>query len=567
MAVQEGAIHSYQEGTKLQDPFDGLQLDHIPSKQAIKEAYANVTGRDSVRDIDTKVAAKIDNITTIIVRANESHSQNDTTGARNKILSVVDSKVLALATVRDLEKYKMMELDRDVLSPQQIESAINDLHTRNIDLGIYSQREINIATEFAHEFANIDIRNNKEHIPTFEEIATRYDARLAETNTPKTFNEGHFNNRLAKPSIIVGATLASMVFTEEADASSIPTLHLSTDATKFDTLTTNEKLGAELGAGFNAINAIQAGEEFKAGASKSATTLLDTNAYKQGLEQATDAWKPSATKEVVKLGAMDSAKVAGKSFLKKLPLVGLVAGIGFGISRAMDGDWKGAGMEVASGAFSLVPGWGTAASVGMDAALLEKDTALLSHGAEKLLGKENQTLTQSEDNHTTIESNQNINLSNDLDQDALEQRVDPKNYQTINITEIEDKQSHIDTTEKAQDIIGNMFPQYQTNNNTHTQQNQKVEEAKEERSNSYETEVSHSPYMANDNITYSEEDNLPKNHRPMSIQNNLYQQPLEENQLRDEEQFRQAEQRIYDDIAEKYGSSNDYGNDRGMEID
>jgi hypothetical protein len=39
MAVQEGAVHSYKEGTKLQDPFDGLQLDHIPSKQAIKEAY------------------------------------------------------------------------------------------------------------------------------------------------------------------------------------------------------------------------------------------------------------------------------------------------------------------------------------------------------------------------------------------------------------------------------------------------------------------------------------------------------------------------------------------------
>jgi len=366
---------------------------------------------------------------------------------------------------------------------------------------------------------------------------------------------------------VLGVVGASIFSTTQADASTIPTLHLNTHLAKdkFDTLSSTEQIGAEIGAGFNAINAIQAGEEFKAGANKSATTLLDTTAYKQGLEQATDAWRPSATKEVVKLGAMDSAKVAGKSFLKKLPLIGLGAGIVFGISRAMDGDWKGAGMEIASGAFSLVPGWGTAASVGMDAALLEKDTALLSHGAEKLLGKvSEETLIQSEDNHTTIEPNQHINLSNDLDQEVLEQRIDPKTHQTVNITEIKDRQSQIDTTEKAQDIIGTMFPQHQTKH-TRTQQSQKVEVPRKEISSSDETQEPNALYGADDSSIYSEEDNLPKNHRSMSLQNNLAQQPLEENQRMEEEQFRQAEQRIYDDIAETY--SNDYGNDMGRDID
>jgi len=189
-----------------------------------------------------------------------------------------------------------------------------------------------------------------------------------------------------------------MVFTEEAEASNIPTLHLSANLPKdsFDDLSTYEKLGAELGAGVNALNALQAREEFKAGAPKSPGTLVDTSAYKNGMKEALEAWPHTtkelveSTKKVVKLGAMDGAKVAGKSFLKKLPLIGLVAGIGFGIARAMEGDWKGAGMEVASGAFSLVPGIGTAASVAIDAALLEKDTGLLSHGVNKLLGKEKQ---------------------------------------------------------------------------------------------------------------------------------------------------------------------------------
>jgi len=370
---------------------------------------------------------------------------------------------------------------------------------------------------------------------------------------------------------IVGAVAGTILGTQEADASS---LHLNAhlDKDKFDTLSSTEQIGAEIGAGFNAINAIQAGEEFKSGANKSATTLLDTNAYKQGLDQATDAWKPSATKEVVKLGAMDSAKVAGKSFLKKLPLIGLGAGIVFGISRAMDGDWKGAGMEVASGAFSLVPGWGTAASVGMDAALLEKDTALLSHGAEKLLGKENQEIfTQSEDNHTTIEPKQNLNLSRDVEKDGFEYNENGMLIFTgdnvVSIDDIELQEStQIDTTQKAQEKIAELFPEFQINDTVNRQQNQRVEEPKEESIIRFDTS-SQAPYIANDTIAYSEEDTLPKNHRPMNLQNNLTQQPLEENQLRDEEQFRQAEQRIYENIAETYGSSNDYGNDRGMEID
>ena len=50
-----------------------------------------------------------------------------------------------------------------------------------------------------------------------------------------------------------------------------------------------------------------------------------------------------------------------------------MAGIGFAAGRLMDGDIVGAGMELTSGALSTVPGLGTAASFGVDAALVARD--------------------------------------------------------------------------------------------------------------------------------------------------------------------------------------------------
>lgn len=68
-----------------------------------------------------------------------------------------------------------------------------------------------------------------------------------------------------------------------------------------------------------------------------------------------------------------AAKGLGKSALKKIPGVGLVAGGVFAAHRLMKGDVTGALGELASGAASTVPGVGTAASVGIDAALMGRD--------------------------------------------------------------------------------------------------------------------------------------------------------------------------------------------------
>lgn len=66
-------------------------------------------------------------------------------------------------------------------------------------------------------------------------------------------------------------------------------------------------------------------------------------------------------------------KGVGKMALKKVPILGAVAGVAFGIERAIKGDWLGAIGEVASGTASIFPGVGTAISTGIDAALIAKD--------------------------------------------------------------------------------------------------------------------------------------------------------------------------------------------------
>jgi hypothetical protein len=87
------------------------------------------------------------------------------------------------------------------------------------------------------------------------------------------------------------------------------------------------------------------------------------------------AARDAATKKAATLAATKKAvgRGAAKSLLKKIPLVGLAVGAGLGIQRMLNGDFVGAAGEVASGAASLVPGLGTAASIGIDAALMGRD--------------------------------------------------------------------------------------------------------------------------------------------------------------------------------------------------
>ena len=81
------------------------------------------------------------------------------------------------------------------------------------------------------------------------------------------------------------------------------------------------------------------------------------------------------TKELAKAGVKIGAKQTGKTFVKKIPAVGLAAGIVFGWCRMVQGDFWGAALEVGSGAAACIPVYGTVASFGIDAGLVAYDLA------------------------------------------------------------------------------------------------------------------------------------------------------------------------------------------------
>ena len=113
-------------------------------------------------------------------------------------------------------------------------------------------------------------------------------------------------------------------------------------------------------------------------------------------------------------------KGAGKSLLKKIPGVGLIAGLGFAASRLMKGDGLGALGELASGAASLIPGVGTAASMAIDAGLVAKDMK-----ASKNKGK---SAVFTDENRKALNTGYDFQAAQkETDPKALKQKADDSN--------------------------------------------------------------------------------------------------------------------------------------------
>jgi murein DD-endopeptidase MepM/ murein hydrolase activator NlpD len=120
----------------------------------------------------------------------------------------------------------------------------------------------------------------------------------------------------------------------------------------------------------------QAGKQISGGASDAAkgAGIADdgANAATKGV---TAAAKGVDAAKGMGAAAKGGAKVTGKSILKALPVIGAVSSAFFAADRISKGDWLGAGGEVLSGVAGLLPGWGTVASLGIDAALIGRDIA------------------------------------------------------------------------------------------------------------------------------------------------------------------------------------------------
>ena len=98
-----------------------------------------------------------------------------------------------------------------------------------------------------------------------------------------------------------------------------------------------------------------------------ATEIATDQLVKQGTKQGLRRGSGLARMMVKQFGAAGT-----KSILKKIPVVAGIAGILFGIQRAMEGDFFGAGLEITSGLMGAT-GVGAGASLGIDGYLLARD--------------------------------------------------------------------------------------------------------------------------------------------------------------------------------------------------
>ena len=73
-------------------------------------------------------------------------------------------------------------------------------------------------------------------------------------------------------------------------------------------------------------------------------------------------------------------KAALGAAAKAIPGLGILAGIGFGINSLRNGDPVAAGLHIASGIAGVIPGAGTAASLGLTAAAVSRDMGYLGGG-------------------------------------------------------------------------------------------------------------------------------------------------------------------------------------------
>jgi hypothetical protein len=133
---------------------------------------------------------------------------------------------------------------------------------------------------------------------------------------------------------------------------------------------------------------------------KAATKTTATTAAKVGGKTIAGAAGKAGLQVAEKVGAKGIAKVGakalGKSLLKKIPVIGLLAGVGFGLQRMMKGDMAGAALELASGAAGTIPGIGTAASIGIDTALAAKDMGAFDSAPKSSAGGAKPTVSKEE---------------------------------------------------------------------------------------------------------------------------------------------------------------------------
>ena len=116
-------------------------------------------------------------------------------------------------------------------------------------------------------------------------------------------------------------------------------------------------------------------------------------------EDATNKILKTVAKEGGEQALETGSKLLVKNTVGKIPIASAVLGTGLAIKELMEGDVIGAVGEFTSGLAATIPGYGTAASVAIDAALLGRDIMAANDTLTSLqadLDKEKQNLTSQE---------------------------------------------------------------------------------------------------------------------------------------------------------------------------
>jgi hypothetical protein len=159
-----------------------------------------------------------------------------------------------------------------------------------------------------------------------------------------------------------------------------------------------------------------------------------------------------------------AGKIAGKGVaktaLKALPGLGFLMALGFGANRAMNGDYLGAGLELASGAAGLFPGIGTVASIGIQGALVTRDLMKTGEGVPTGRGvsaPKSPPAPVAAENKTTASSTSEAqnNPVNDI-ADQIADRIIKSFNPVINMTAyVGDKQT---TVRLVKDALNSSYP-------------------------------------------------------------------------------------------------------------
>ena len=112
-----------------------------------------------------------------------------------------------------------------------------------------------------------------------------------------------------------------------------------------------------------------------------ALSMKNYNAAQKAAKEMADKAAKEALKDAAEKSAKETAelvaKSATKSAIKKVPIIGIAAGLFFGLQRAMEGEFVKAGGEVLSGVLGTFAGPGTALATAIDAGMFADDMGLL----------------------------------------------------------------------------------------------------------------------------------------------------------------------------------------------